>query len=104
MEPASLSIDLVGVIDPLIGLTCAVKAYRSFTPDSDSDALKAQFEVERLRFERWNRSVGADRGQLSADHQARSVRGILLQFLRGIHDTGLALKFNSNSERKRKCH
>jgi hypothetical protein len=85
MEPASLSISLVGVIDPLIRLSGVVKAYRSFTPDSD--ALNAQFEAERLRFERWNRSVGADRGHLSADDQTRSVVEDLLSVMDNILET-----------------
>ena len=85
MEPASLSIGLVGVIDPLIRLSGVAKAYRSFTPDLD--ALNAQFEAERLRFERWNRSGGADRGHLSADDQTRSVVEDLLSVIDNILET-----------------
>ncbi|KAL2196937.1 prion-inhibition and propagation-domain-containing protein [Corynascus similis CBS 632.67] len=92
MEPVSLSIGLVGLIDPLIQLTSIVKTYRSFTPDSD--ALNAQFEAERLRFERWKRSVGSDT-QLSADQQTRSVVENLLSVIdniieakESIHQTG----------------
>ncbi|KAK4245722.1 hypothetical protein C7999DRAFT_42801 [Corynascus novoguineensis] len=75
MDLVSLNIGLVGLIDPLIQLTNIVKAYRSFTPDSD--ALNAQFEAERLRFERWKRDVGSDT-QLPADQQTRSVMENLL--------------------------
>lgn len=85
MEPVSLSIGLVGVIHPLIQLSGIVKAYRSFDPDSD--ALNAQFEADRLRFERWIRGVGPDRGQLSADHQARSVVEDLLSVIDNILET-----------------
>jgi len=92
MEPVSLSIGLVGLIDPLIQLTGIVKTYRFFTPDSD--ALNAQFEAERLRFERWKRSVGSDT-QLSADQQTRSVVENLLRVIdniieakENIHQTG----------------
>ncbi|KAK4105359.1 hypothetical protein N658DRAFT_503520 [Parathielavia hyrcaniae] len=85
MEPASLSFGLVAVIDPLIQLIGAVNAYRSFTPDSD--ALNAQFEAERLRFERWNLSVGPDRRQLSADDQTSSVVENLLSVIDNILET-----------------
>ncbi|KAK4232857.1 hypothetical protein C8A03DRAFT_39490, partial [Achaetomium macrosporum] len=85
MEPASLSIGLVGVIQPLIHLSGIVKAYRSFAPDSD--ALNAQFEAERLRFERWICGVGPDKGQLLADHQARSVVEDLLSVIDNILET-----------------
>lgn len=81
MEAAGLSIGLVGLIDPVIQLIGIVKAYRSFT--SDSDALNAQFEAERLRLERWKRSAGPDR-QLSADHQTRLVVENLLSAIDGI--------------------
>ena len=84
MEPVSLGIGLVGLIDPLIQLTGILKAYRSFT--TDSDALNAQFEAERLRFERWKRSVGPDTN-LFVDQHTRSVVENLLSVIDNILET-----------------
>ncbi|KAK4243735.1 hypothetical protein C7999DRAFT_35938 [Corynascus novoguineensis] len=92
MEPVSLGIGLVDLIDPLIQLTGILKAYLSFT--TDSDALNAQFEAERLRFERWRRSVGPDTN-LFVDQHARfvvenllSVIDNILETKQSIHQTG----------------
>ncbi|KAB5511162.1 hypothetical protein GE09DRAFT_982315, partial [Coniochaeta sp. 2T2.1] len=85
IEPASLNIGLVGVINPLTQLIGIVNTYRSFNPDSD--ALNAQFEAERLQFERWNRNVGPDRGQLSADDQTSLVVENLLSVIHNILET-----------------
>lgn len=69
MEPVSFAVGVVGLAGLFGSCLEAIdraKDYKSF--ETDSQALNAQFEADRLRFERWGRSVGLEVGQLSADH------------------------------------
>ena len=70
MEPASFAVGIVGLAGLFNSCLEAIgraKDYISF--ETDSQALNAQFEADRLRFERWGNSVGlGPGGQLSAEH------------------------------------
>ncbi|CAH0047285.1 unnamed protein product [Clonostachys solani] len=70
MEPASFAVGIVGLAGLFSSCLEAIdraKDYMSF--ETDSQALNAQFEADRLRFERWGNSVGlGPGGQLSAEH------------------------------------
>jgi hypothetical protein len=69
MEPASFAVGIVGLAGLFNSRPEAInraKDYRSF--ETDSQTLNAQFEADRLRFERWGHDVGLKSGRLSADH------------------------------------
>ena len=70
MEPASFAVGIVGLAGLFSSCLEAIdraKDYKSF--ETDSQALDAQFEADRLRFERWGDSVGlSPGGQLSTEH------------------------------------
>lgn len=70
MEPAGLAVGLVGlatIFTSVLELINKVHIYKTF--DADSKALIAQFEADRVRFERWGREIGLlENGQLSDRH------------------------------------
>lgn len=69
MEPASFAVGIVGLaglFNSCLEALNRAKDDRSF--ETDSQRLNAQFEADRLRFERWGHDVGLESGRLSADH------------------------------------
>lgn len=71
MEPAGLAVGalgLVGLFSSCLEVVEKVDSYRDFNQDSRS--LSAQFDAEKIRFQRWGRAVGLEQGKLSDDHHA----------------------------------
>ena len=69
MESAGLAIGiagLAGLFSACVDVIEKFDAYRDFGIDSRS--LSAQFEADKLRFEKWGRAVGFDQGKLLDDH------------------------------------
>ncbi|CAH0034152.1 unnamed protein product [Clonostachys rhizophaga] len=69
MEPAGVAIGVVGLaglFNTCLDVVARVDAYRDFGFDSRS--LAAQFEADKVRFERWGRAVGLEQGKLSTNY------------------------------------
>lgn len=69
MEAAGLALGiagLAGLFGSCLEVIEKVQYYRAF--GSDSQDLEAQFNAEKLRFERWGRQVGFDKGVLAQQH------------------------------------
>lgn len=74
MEPVGIAVGimgLAGLYSSCLDAVARAKDYKTF--ETDSQTLNAQFEADRLRFQRWGRDVGLERGQLSAGHHGFST-------------------------------
>ncbi|CAG9988781.1 unnamed protein product [Clonostachys byssicola] len=91
MEPAGVAIGvigLVGLFNTCLDVVARVDAYRDFGFDSRS--LAAQFEADKLRFERWGRAVGLEQGKLSTNYHPglaeQSTRSVVAHLISTIQE------------------
>lgn len=66
MEPAGVAIGIVGLaslFSSVLTLVDGVHTYRTFA--ADSEALRVQFEADRVKFHQWGRGVKLNPGQFS---------------------------------------
>lgn len=91
MEPAGVAIGVIGLaglFNACLDIVTKVDAYRDFGFDSCS--LAAQFEADKLRFERWGRAVGLEQGKLSTNYHPglaeQSTRSVVAHLISTIQE------------------
>ncbi|VUC27307.1 unnamed protein product [Clonostachys rosea] len=89
MEPAGLAVGVVGLVGLFSTCLDTIKradAYRDF--GSDSQALAARFDADKLRFEQWGRAVGIEKGILQQLHHHaldnQQMRNIIAQLITAV--------------------
>jgi hypothetical protein len=91
MEPAGVAIGVIGLaglFNTCLDVVARVDAYRDF--GFDSRCLAAQFEADKLRFERWGRAVGLEQGKLSTNYHPslaeQSTRSVVAHLISTIQE------------------